>query len=92
MASKMPFLESQLFLLLPLLLLLLFFRLDLVFCADGESGGAGVTEAESSTRPTSQYNKTQQERMLKMLEQWRSQVKMVGGSSAFPFVSLFADE
>ena len=67
-----------------LLLLLLLSRPESVLCADEEEGGGGEglggevgdADDDASVRPMSQYNKTQQERMLQMLEMWRSQVKL----------------
>ena len=69
MASIMPLL---LVILLPLCALSE--GLSASAAAAADESGATADTAASPTRPMSQYNKTQQEKMLEMLGKWRSQV------------------
>jgi len=71
MSSATPFL---LLLLLPLLILTWPEGATFAAAAADGSTAAGTGNAPP-VRPMSQYNKTQQERMLQMLSQWRSKVR-----------------
>lgn len=63
--------KKLLLLLLPSMIFLFLMRLDVALGADD---AVDESDAEMPVRPMSQYNKTQQERMLQMLDKWRSQV------------------
>jgi len=66
--------QRMMLLLLSPVFLFLIARPNTAYGADGGGGGEGDAATESTVRPRSQYNKTQQDKMLEMLEKWRSQV------------------